>query len=60
MSKKRPVRFFRARYDTGDRTVDRWVEAGILPKPVYINRIRYWDEEELDAHDALRQSESAS
>jgi predicted DNA-binding transcriptional regulator AlpA len=59
MSKKKlPVRTIRARYGgIGDRTVDRWVEAGILPKPVIINRLRYWDEDELDAADAARQSE---
>jgi DNA-binding transcriptional MerR regulator len=30
-----------------DRTIDRWVKAGILPKPMRINRIRYWDEEDI-------------
>jgi hypothetical protein len=28
--------------------IDRWVEAGILPEPEYINDIRYWDEDEVE------------
>ena len=31
-----------------DRTIDRWVEAGILPVPMRINKIRYWDETEIE------------
>jgi predicted DNA-binding transcriptional regulator AlpA len=37
-----------------DRTVDRWLEKLDFPKPIYIQRRRYWDEAELDAFDATR------
>jgi hypothetical protein len=50
-----PTRAVRARYDDiCDRTVDRWVEAGELPQPVYIRRRRYWSAEALDARDRER------
>jgi predicted DNA-binding transcriptional regulator AlpA len=31
-----------------DRTIDRWVGAGVLPQPMRINKIRYWDEAEIE------------
>jgi hypothetical protein len=36
-----------------NRTVERKVEHGLIPPPDYLfqNRIPFWDEEELDAHD---------
>jgi hypothetical protein len=41
------------RYHVTGRTVDRWLEIKVLPPPVLvINRVRYWDEAELDAFDA--------
>ena len=40
-------RVLQQRYGVVDRTIDRWVKAGILPKPMRINRIRYWDEEDI-------------
>jgi predicted DNA-binding transcriptional regulator AlpA len=43
-----------ARYSISDRTVDRWVEAGVLPKPVYIQGRRYWSEESLNERDEAR------
>ncbi len=36
------------------RTLDRWVERGFLPPPVYIGGRRYWSSEQLEAHDAAR------
>jgi predicted site-specific integrase-resolvase len=39
------------RYDIVPRTVARWVDAGILPKPVKINKRLYFD------NDALEQKE---
>jgi hypothetical protein len=42
------------------RTVDRWVEAGVLPPPIYIQGQRYWLDEKLDAHDEARANEVAS
>jgi hypothetical protein len=53
-----PTRLVCERYDVCDRTVDRWVESGVLPQPAYINKRRYFDEGELDARDAARKSES--
>jgi DNA-binding transcriptional MerR regulator len=39
----------RKRYaDIHVRTVDRWVEAGILPQPMRINNVRFWDETEIE------------
>jgi predicted DNA-binding transcriptional regulator AlpA len=48
--RKRQVR---ARYgEVSDRTIDRMVADGRLPKPVYFgNRIPFWSESELDASD---------
>jgi predicted site-specific integrase-resolvase len=41
------------RYNISTKTVDRWLEDGILPPPILvINRVRYWCEQELDAFDA--------
>jgi predicted DNA-binding transcriptional regulator AlpA len=54
-----PVRPVAARYGVSDRTVDRWVQDGDLPQPVYIQGRRYWSEEQLDQHDAARKTEAA-
>jgi DNA-binding transcriptional MerR regulator len=43
-----PTRLVCKRYDITDRTVDRWVESGILPTPFRINGLRYWREHELE------------
>jgi hypothetical protein len=40
-----------ARYDASIRWVERAVEDGRLPPPVYRGRIPIWDEAALDAHD---------
>jgi predicted site-specific integrase-resolvase len=42
------------RYDVVTRTIDRWVEAGVLPEPEYINGIRYWDEDEVEERELER------
>lgn len=42
------------RYDVVTRTIDRWVEAGILPEPEYINSIRYWDQDEVEERERER------
>jgi len=42
------------------RTVDRWVDKGILPKPMVINKLRYWDEDELDRRDQERMTEAST
>ena len=46
------------RYDVTGRTIDRWVQAGILPKPMVINHARYWDEDEIDRRDRERMAET--
>ena len=46
-----PTRLVCARYNITDRTVDRWVETGILPTPVRINGLRYWRQHELERRD---------
>lgn len=51
----RGVRFLCERYGRSDRTIDRWVELGIIPRPQYINGYKYWDEGELDASDEARE-----
>lgn len=48
------------RYGRADRTIDRRVEVGVLPKPIYIQGQRYWDEAEIDERDAARANEAAS
>jgi predicted DNA-binding transcriptional regulator AlpA len=37
------------RFNVVDRTIDRWVEAKILPQPMWLNGRRYWPEEEIEA-----------
>jgi DNA-binding transcriptional MerR regulator len=52
-----PVEVVRERYGGKSiRTIDRWVEAGLLPKPLYIAGKRFWDREELDRIDEARKS----
>jgi predicted DNA-binding transcriptional regulator AlpA len=43
-----PMRLVCERYNITDRTVDRWLESGILPPPVRINGLRYWRQRELE------------
>lgn len=45
-----------ARYKKVPRTIERWVESGVLPKPTYIRKLKYWDEEEINALDAARKA----
>jgi predicted DNA-binding transcriptional regulator AlpA len=42
-----PTRLVRKRYGIVDRTINRWVDKGILPEPMRINGLRYWRESEL-------------
>jgi predicted site-specific integrase-resolvase len=46
-----PTRSICERYDIVDRTVDRWVEAGVLPPPLVIRGRRYWHEDEIEARE---------
>ena len=54
MARKLNSRALQQRYGVVTRTIDRWVEAGVLPPPMVINKIRYWDEAELEARDRDR------
>jgi predicted DNA-binding transcriptional regulator AlpA len=42
------------RYGVTDRTIDRWLERGILPEPLRINRYRYWRESDLERFERER------
>jgi predicted site-specific integrase-resolvase len=55
-----PTRSLCARYDVASRTVDRWIQAGILPPPVVINHRRYWRESELEENERSRIRPSAA
>jgi hypothetical protein len=52
-AKKLPARKVCERYEICDRTLDRWVADPKLnfPKPMIVNKRRYFDEGELDAFD---------
>lgn len=55
-----PARRVRARYgEISDMTLWRWLNDPDMgfPKPRYINRRRYWLEDELDEFDRARASE---
>ena len=54
MTRKLPARALCESYSVADRTIDRWVETGILPPPIYINHRRYWDEEEIERRERER------
>jgi predicted DNA-binding transcriptional regulator AlpA len=56
MARKLTSRALQQRYGVVDRTIDRWVEAGILPVPMRINKIRYWDEAEIEERERERMS----
>lgn len=51
-----PVAQLRRRYSVCSRTLDRWLEDGILPQPVRINRYRYWRESDLERFERERMS----
>ena len=54
MARKLTSRALQQRYGVVDRTIDRWTEAGILPEPLRINKIRYWDETEIEKRERER------
>jgi predicted site-specific integrase-resolvase len=53
--RKVTVRYICERFGIVDRTVDRWIETGILPEPIYINKRRYFDLQEVDERMANRE-----
>jgi predicted DNA-binding transcriptional regulator AlpA len=54
LNRKLPARALCERYGIVPRTIDRWLETGVLPKPMRINRFRYWDLAELEEFDRSR------
>jgi predicted DNA-binding transcriptional regulator AlpA len=47
-----PTRRVRARYGgKSEKTIDRWIEAGVLPPPVWINGRRHWRRSALERHE---------
>lgn len=60
-AKKLPARRVCQRYDVCDRTLDRWVADPKLnfPRPMYVNKRRYFDEDELDEFDRRQVKASA-
>ena len=57
-----PARKVQLRYDIADRTLDRWLSvAGLnLPRPVVINRRRYFKVDELRTWERQRAAGGAS
>ena len=44
-------RAFAERLGVSPRTIDRWTRAGLLPKPVRINKRKYWNPSTQPRHD---------
>lgn len=45
-------RAFAERHGVSPRTIDRWTRAGLLPKPVRINKRKYWNPSTQPRRDA--------
>jgi predicted site-specific integrase-resolvase len=60
MTRKLTCRVLCERYGVVDRTIDRWVEAGILPVPMRINKVRYWDLDEIEQFERERMAKALS
>jgi predicted DNA-binding transcriptional regulator AlpA len=43
-----PMGQMRKRYGVSDRTIDRWLETGILPQPVRMGQTRFWRLSDLE------------
>lgn len=56
MTKFLTVREVCARYGRSDRTIDRWIAEGVLPKPIRIRSLRYFDKADLDQRDEARKA----
>ncbi len=48
-TRKLTCRMLCERYGIVPMTIKRWMAAKILPQPMVINKIRYWDESEIEA-----------
>jgi DNA-binding transcriptional MerR regulator len=58
--RKLTIRLLCDRYNVCSRTIDRWVQSGLLPKPMTVNRRRYWDEMEIEQRDQERMAAANS
>jgi DNA-binding transcriptional MerR regulator len=45
-------RAFAERHGVSPRTIDRWTRAGLLPKPIRINKRKYWSPSTQPRRDA--------
>jgi hypothetical protein len=54
-ARKLTCRALQEMYGVVDKTIDRWVQRGVLPEPMYINKRRYWDADEVAQRDRDRQ-----
>jgi predicted DNA-binding transcriptional regulator AlpA len=61
-SKYLPTAKVAERYGRTPRTIERWADDEKLnfPQPVYINRFKYWDIEELETWERKRAAASAA
>jgi predicted DNA-binding transcriptional regulator AlpA len=56
--RKLTCRALTERYGVVYRTIDRWVATGVLPEPMRINKIRYWDLGELEEFERKRKAQA--
>jgi predicted DNA-binding transcriptional regulator AlpA len=55
------TRAIRQRYDgISSKTVDRWTASGVLPQPLLINGVRFWDQDELEQLERQRISAASN
>ena len=45
-------RAFAERLGVSTRTIDRWIRDGLLPRPIRINKRKYWNPSTTPRHDA--------
>jgi DNA-binding transcriptional MerR regulator len=48
------------RYGVVARTLDRWQETGIIPPPIRINNVKYWDAAQVDQYDEQRAAKAVA
>ena len=60
VSRKLRMRGLCERYDVCSRTIDRWVATDVLPQPMRINTVRYWDEFEIEQRERERMGQPGS
>ena len=60
LGRKLTSRALADRYSVSIRTVERWTEDGILPQPMRIHKVKYWDELEIEQMERVRMSQRTS